>query len=548
MLLFENSEKLIIYKEQQSSDSINVIYQYFIHSNPERQREIRYTLQQNCTNTHIDVIYLINERMFTEAELGIQSPKIKQIIIGNRLKFKDVFDVIESNKIQGYNVIVNADIFVDDTICKLRHTDIHKTKSMIALLRYEFNPSNKEAKIFGPRPDSQDTWILHSNQSINAHQSKIFNFEFGKPGCDNKVIYLMYLLGYSVYNTPRDIRTYHVHSTNIRNYTTKDTLSKPLVYCHPYDLRSIPDQYRNIQENFSNKRKCLAFTVENDKLRDYISHKFHSLQNFIVPRIAGIENNFAVIGNEIMHTNRMNPVHKTYIDKATPTMKNNAGIKITCQESLTKYSQMYISAFMNCDIYADWEPWGNVYQKSQDTIQNICKKDTISAWVFDIFNYIHSNPWTNSLKGKRILLISPFEESLKTQIPKREKIYGIDLFPECTFTIIKPPQTQGQETSKEFDIELELFFKTLGELTDEYDVALVSAGGYGTLICDYIYTNGKSAIYVGGVLQMYFGIYGQRWLRERKEILNLYLNNHWLRPMVNEKPKDYTNVKGSCYW
>ena len=127
MLLFENSKKLIIYKEQQSSDSINVIYQYFIHSDPKRQREIMYTLQRNCTNTHIDVIYLINERMFTEAELGIQSPKIKQIIIGNRLKFKDVFDVIESNKIQGYNVIVNADIFVDDTICKLRHTDMHKT-------------------------------------------------------------------------------------------------------------------------------------------------------------------------------------------------------------------------------------------------------------------------------------------------------------------------------------------------------------------------------------------------------------------------------------
>jgi hypothetical protein len=59
---------------------------------------------------------------------------------------------------------------------------------------------------------------------------------------------------------------------------------------------------------------------------------------------------------------------------------------------------------------------------------------------------------------------------------------------------------------------------------------------------------GKSAIYVGGVLQMYFGIYGERWLRERSDIMRMYLNKHWSRPKENERPKNYKEVEKSCYW
>ena len=59
---------------------------------------------------------------------------------------------------------------------------------------------------------------------------------------------------------------------------------------------------------------------------------------------------------------------------------------------------------------------------------------------------------------------------------------------------------------------------------------------------------GKSAIYVGGVLQMYFGVYGERWLRERKEVMKMYKNKHWSRPKELEKPKGFEQVEGSAYW
>jgi hypothetical protein len=58
----------------------------------------------------------------------------------------------------------------------------------------------------------------------------------------------------------------------------------------------------------------------------------------------------------------------------------------------------------------------------------------------------------------------------------------------------------------EWDRELDIFCQKLDNCLNGCDVALVSAGGYGNLICNEIYKRGVSSVYVGGVLQMYFGI------------------------------------------
>ena len=88
----------------------------------------------------------------------------------------------------------------------------------------------------------------------------------------------------------------------------------------------------------------------------------------------------------------------------------------------------------------------------------------------------------------------------------------------------------------------------MDKVKDLFDVALLSCGGYGILILDYLTKIGKSAIYVGGVLQMYFGIYGRRWMVENKDILNIFLNKHWSRPKDSEKPKNYKSIESGCYF
>lgn len=97
-------------------------------------------------------------------------------------------------------------------------------------------------------------------------------------------------------------------------------------------------------------------------------------------------------------------------------MKNNAGIKLSNIDSVAKYSKLYLEAFDNCEIYCGWDKNGSCYPHisySHDYINTkYSNKQMIWAFALDIFHYIYSNPWTQSLKGKRILIVSPFEDTI----------------------------------------------------------------------------------------------------------------------------------------
>lgn len=539
--LFSISPNLKKYPNGTKKDgNINLLTQFYIDKNEERQKEIVKTLNLNVHNNSIDKIYLLNERVYSEEELGIKSDKIIQVILNNRLKFMDIFYAIEQISIEGYIVIANSDIFFDKSIERIKEYDL-ENKNILTLCRYEYlgNESLKNCKLFdNGRPDSQDVWIYHSDNNIHPQHRQIFDFMMGKPGCDNKLIYLFSILGYMCYNEPNIVKTYHYHNVQIRNYKQSDAVSEP--YCGIYPVLNPQDKSSDIISfNFLN---------ENERLYKYIINKLDKKSNFIIPRIAGIENQLAYYGVLLKNHNTFQP---NAFDKILQTMKNNAGIKISNMNGIIKYSEAYLEAFHHADIYFDWEPCGNVAKWIMDSLMFMhtnFQKNRVWALALDIFNYIQSIPWTYALKGKRILIVSAFTESIQEKLDNREKIYGIDLFPNCEFVFIKPPQTQGENPSREFYIELNEFTDKIRSISHTFDVALVSCGGYGNLVCSEIYKMGKSAIYVGGVLQMYFGIYGSRWERERTDILRLYQNEYWSRPKETERPNGFKNVEGSCYW
>jgi hypothetical protein len=453
---------------------------------------------------------------------------------------------------------MNSDIFLDKTIEKLHKSDIHVEKKMIALLRYEYDPTNiVKSKIFGPRHDSQDTWIIHSKFNIRPEHRKVFDFEFGKPGCDNKITYLMTVLGYEVVNDPAFIKTYHVHSNQTREYTFMDRVPDPYALVVPYGYPNDKIAHSmniNLAELAPRTKDFGEIKFDdNVMLHDYVKGKLDKGQRFIIPRIAGIENNFAIFGEICKKNDRVEQNVGEYFNNTLQAMKNNAGIRLSSLEAIYLYSDLYVKSLNNAELIGGWELYGNYYPHIRDSYDYVRKKyknkKFFWTFAFDIFHYIHSLPWTLALKGKRLLIVSAFENSILEKLPNLDKVYGVNLFPECKITTIRPPQTQGAEDSQEFNIELMNFCMKLDAIKDTYDVALVSCGGYGNLVCNHIYEhNGKSAIYVGGVLQMYFGILGERWIRERPDIVSLYVNEYWTRPKDSEKPRNFQAVEGACYW
>ena len=572
-------------------DNVYLFSQFFIHKDEKRNEEIKHCLKQNVANTYIKQIVLLNEKIYSDEELGVTSEKIKQIDMGKRLKFSHVFDYVLEKNIKGYIAIANVDIFFTPQLNRLQMSDIHEEKKAFALLRHEYrghedlkkaslfgsqmsllemlkdeqkevyekvindNNVHKDFFIQGARADSWDAWIIHSDFMISKQENKAFNFELGRIGCDNKMIYLLKTLGYTIYNDPLWVPIYHYHTDQNRDYTRDDRLPDPYGLYIPArtNIKQTPSSLGVDIQNVlhtTNQLNYLHFSDDNTKFGKFIKEKLDTNKTFIIPRIAGEENNFAfftrmMVEGKIPQNDETNKLLRYHI------LKNNAGVKMTSFESAKKYSELYFKAFEHSELYSVWEPWGAVYraiQQSHDYVLSTFQQEKVWAFAFDVYHYLH-NPWTWALRGKRLLIISPFEDSMKEKINKRKEIYGVDLFPECEFVFIKPPQTQGTQESREFDVELCDFYKKLELMKDEFDVALCSCGGYGNLVCDYIYSEmNKSAIYVGGVLQMYFGIYGSRWVRERQDILRIHLNEHWSRPNNNEKPKDFQKVEGSCYW
>ena len=78
-----NSERIIEYKT--IDDPIYLFYQFFVHPNEDRHNEIKYCLLKNVQNEFVDKIYLLNERIYSDKELGVSSDKIIQVVIHKRL-------------------------------------------------------------------------------------------------------------------------------------------------------------------------------------------------------------------------------------------------------------------------------------------------------------------------------------------------------------------------------------------------------------------------------------------------------------------------------
>ena len=51
-------------KENPDNESIYLIYQYFVHRDASRNKELQECLRKNVENPHITKIYLLNEKIY----------------------------------------------------------------------------------------------------------------------------------------------------------------------------------------------------------------------------------------------------------------------------------------------------------------------------------------------------------------------------------------------------------------------------------------------------------------------------------------------------
>jgi hypothetical protein len=154
-----------------------------------------------------------------------------------------------------------------------------------------------------------------------------------------------------------------------------------------------------------------------------------------------------------------------------------------------------------------------------------------------------------SLDKKHVLIVSSFSKEVRTQFSKISKLHRKSILSDCKITSIQAPQTNGLKISlRPWKSQLEIFEKKLIDQIqhDHPDVVLVAAGSYGMPISNFLYKNGCNVIYVGGALQLFFGIWGSRW-RNSKEVLDIATES-WIWPSRKSKPFGSFLVEHSSYW
>ncbi len=239
-----------------------MITQYYRPEKSKRAREIKTCLEKNLLNPFVDKMVLLNETDMTPhyPKEGLTEGKIHQEVIGKRLTYATVLEWIEKNApANTLCVFANSDIYLDLTWKLLWSTTMEDR--FLSLLRYEADEdkSDDEHQLFGPRADSQDTWVVLSD-SVKSKKwdYKSLDFPFGKAGCDNAINVEMLRAKFLVVNPALTLRTHHVHTSQIRNYDPQDIVDKPMYfYIQPTALHEMnplfspPNQKTIDLESFS---------------------------------------------------------------------------------------------------------------------------------------------------------------------------------------------------------------------------------------------------------------------------------------------------------
>ena len=175
-------------------------------------------------------------------------------------------------------------------------------------------------------------------------------------------------------------------------------------------------------------------------------------------------------------------------------------------------------------------------------------KNTILAEFRCMEPWYDGEPWTRALKGKKVLVIHPFAETINKQMLCRDRIFpGTEILPDCKVMTLKAVQTVAGQVDDRFTTWFDALDYMYNEAMNfDFDIALIGCGAYGFPLAAKIKEAGKQAVHMGGMLQVLFGIKGKRW--DNDPIVSKFYNDYWVRPSENEKPQKSSMVENGCYW
>jgi hypothetical protein len=223
----------------------------------------------------------------------------------------------------------------------------------------------------------------------------------------------------------------------------------------------------------------------------------------------------------------------------------NCGVFPRTPGATSAWAETYLAALGQLDLIGVWFNTGE-----REIVERYAPHATLSR-VRSLEPYYHDAPWTAALAGKRVVVVTPFEQTVTLQ---RNRWTGKELFPsnpdvlpDFDLTIVRSPFSAAlvPPAHADWSASLEAMKAELAAL--EFDVCIVGAGAYSLPLCSFVRSElRRLAVHLGGSTQILFGIRGRRW--NKHPVLKHHFNERWIHPLESERPNGTWRLEGSAYW
>ena len=297
-------------------------------------------------------------------------------------------------------------------------------------------------------------------------------------------------------------------------------------------FRPIPSQFKNVDE----VNEEIAAALAGDKSfmaarfgsveMDAFSRRFDDLRGSCVAKILGLL------------TGRNGPWW--FDNSVRRTMNTSAGFFPPDDNSLRRFHDRVAGDCALMDINASW--YGG-----EERLKAALYPNARTCTLGELNPFFATQPWTKALKGRKILLVHPFEQTILRQYARRRELFDDPEFlPDFQLLTYKPVVSHcAVETG--FDTWFDALALMEREITAlDFDIAILGCGAYGMSLAAAIKRAGRKAIHLGGVTQLLFGIKGRRW-DNTATAARLYRDS-WCRPDESERPARSDLMENNCYW
>lgn len=310
-------------------------------------------------------------------------------------------------------------------------------------------------------------------------------------------------------------------------------------YFHKIIRRHICEKYLNfdpVMRLYANR-----FVLGKNRTNHYIAEKIQTGEPFMVARFGYTELSVitSVLEKRIVGASKK---QEEKFDEWFYLLNEGAGFFPNEPALADEFADLMVDSCKNVDLLAMW------HIPMEDFVITEYMPHAKLSFLGYLEPWRSKSPWTAALKGRKVLVIHPFEESIKEQYKKREMLFpGTDILPEFELMTLKAVQTIAGEKDERFATWFEaLDYMTKEAMKIDFDIAIVGCGAYGFPLAARLKKEGKQVIHFGGATQILFGIKGRRWVENTRA--GVKFNDAWSYPKESEIPKNSKKVENGCYW